>query len=133
MNGTVLILSLVCYLLNGHLLIPYTDHWFLKGYFNDFLAPIALLAFANILGRLFGHPKIADHPCFVVVSVGFASVWWEFVTPMYKNASVSDIGDCLAYAAGACMFLAIMTTLRSRTKQKAYMNRIRRRIEVSGT
>ena len=110
----MLAFGLAAYAVNVHFVKPHSSHWFLHGQFNDVLAVIVLLSFANMLGGVFRHPRIAERPLVLIVTVLAASLHWELIAPLYRH-SVCDPLDCLAYATGGIVFLTITKTMRSRT------------------
>ncbi|QKS70136.1 hypothetical protein FLK61_25535 [Paenalkalicoccus suaedae] len=72
-------------------------HW----YFNDFLAGMLLMAVA---GALFDIARQRQYlflswPLAITVLLS-ASVFWEYVAPLYVEGSVSDPWDIVAYTLG---------------------------------
>lgn len=78
---------------------------FFNHYFNDLIVPIVLLSFIDFL--LFN--KINRVTLFYIkISTMFlASIFWEFVTPLYLNRSVSDIYDLFMYFLGTVIYFGI--------------------------
>lgn len=67
-------------------------------YFNDLLAGIVFMAYCNLV-------LLPDYPQGIGIRKGMrlilmAGVFWEFITPLYLNKSVSDIYDLFAYCIG---------------------------------
>ena len=85
---------------------------FFIGYFNDLLAPSALLSLANIVFALRGFQT--TKPLFVILATALAGVCWEFLAPAFNPASVTDPLDLLVYFAGAFLYLALLGLLSRR-------------------
>lgn len=91
------------YLINQFILKK-TKNIFCNSYFNDLLAPIILLAFSNIL--LLPYSKTLKGKN-IFIFIGICSIGWEFVTPIYKRDSVSDVIDIIMYIIGAIIYMAL--------------------------
>lgn len=71
------------------------------GYFNDLLAPILLLSFSNLLLSFYGKDLQGKN---VYLVIAICSIYWEFITPLYKTDSVCDILDIVMYMCGASIY-----------------------------
>ncbi|MET3210793.1 UNVERIFIED_CONTAM: flagellar biosynthesis/type III secretory pathway M-ring protein FliF/YscJ [Paenibacillus sp. PvR008] len=85
---------------------------FFKGYFNDLLAPIILVSFVSILYFITTR-KLLINFWWSLLLVAFASLFWEYVTPLYK-ASTSDLWDLLAYLVGFLVYWVIVKIVLKR-------------------
>ena len=107
-NPTDLILLFVTaalYLLNNLILKQNTRgvlREFLICYFNDVIAPIALLAYSNILLGTTGKRLCSiRHILLFCLCAGFV---WEFLAPLIKRGSVTDPCDMIAYLFGGSAY-----------------------------
>lgn len=83
------------------MLLKKTENIFFKGYLNDLLAPILLLAFSNFL-LSFYDKEIKGKYIYIIIAI--CGIYWEFITPLYKKGSVCDILDIVMYMCGASMY-----------------------------
>ena len=79
---------------------------FFGGYFDDLLAPAALLALSNIVFALRGFQ--ATKPLYVMLVTLAAAILWEYLAPLLNPASTTDILDVAAYLAGGCAYLLVV-------------------------
>ena len=111
-NPTDLILLFVTaalYLLNNLILKQNTRgvlREFLICYFNDVMAPMALLAYSNILLGTTGKRLCSIRHIFpFCLCAGFV---WEFLAPILKEGSVADPCDMIAYLFGGSVYWIMM-------------------------
>jgi hypothetical protein len=90
----------VLYLLNQLWLQDFYGGTFLRGYCNDFLAPIIFLALVDLYRRFLRIPEIKHQRLFYLAIVLVAGLTWEFVSPLWRTNSVTDYYDFIAYVCG---------------------------------
>lgn len=78
---------------------------FFNHYFNDLIVPTVLLSFIDLL--LFNKTNRTTLFCIKISTMFLASIFWEFVTPLYLNRSVSDIYDLFMYFLGTVIYFGI--------------------------
>lgn len=110
----------VLYIANRLVIRECTSHTllgpFFNGYFNDLLAPSALLALSNIIFSLRGFWVAKPLP--VLAITAFAGMCWEYLAPMINPASVTDPLDLVVYFAGGFAYIAVVGRWRGRTGDK---------------
>lgn len=101
----LLFVTAALYLLNNLILKQNTQgvlREFLICYFNDVMAPIALLAYSNILLGTTGKRLCSiRHILLFCLCAGFV---WEFLAPTLKEGSVTDPCDMIAYLFGGSAY-----------------------------
>ena len=107
-NVLIFIACVFLYLLNEYCLKDCTTggiQFFLICYFNDFLAPLLFLSYANILllTRDMSWNKLS-HIMLVCLING---ILWEFVAPFFKNNAVMDLCDFIFYFLGGFLYWAL--------------------------
>lgn len=85
----------------NQMLLKKTENTFFKGYLNDLLAPILLLAFSNFLLSFYNKELKGKY---IYIMIVICSMYWEFITPLYKKDSVCDILDIVMYMCGASIY-----------------------------
>ena len=126
MDIIVICVIAILYLLNNKLLKHNTTgalRMFLVCYFNDFMAPIFLLAYSNILlgtkNMRLGKIKHILPFCLCMGCI------WEFFAPIIKNGSVTDPYDIIAYLLGGGMYWVIE---KIRTRKDDYSTKYRQEL-----
>lgn len=110
-NLNIFIVCLVIYsinrLTNVLYYIPYLSY-ILRYHFNDYLAGIVFLAYLNIILGLSKYQHIRVLKWSNVIFTGLLiGVFWEYITPIYKSDSTSDIIDVICYVLGAISYKVI--------------------------
>ena len=104
---TLIISSVLIYAINTWIIKPSTGPGFYHYYFNDIFAAIMALAISNIIiGTLTKRFNTFTYFPFVFAFVVYASFFWEYITPLYKQ-STTDLLDFLAYGAGGLIYWII--------------------------
>ena len=85
---------------------------FMICYFNDFICPLFFISYSNLLlltvGREIKRLKW-------ILIFGFVSALiWEFLAPVLKAGSVTDITDIICYMTGAVIYWFILRMFISR-------------------
>ncbi len=107
------------YLLNQLLLKDLYGGTFLKGYFNDFLAPIILLALVDLYRRFLRIPEIKHQLLFDLGIVLVGGIIWEYASPLWRINSVADNYDFIAYFSGYIVFCFFSCSKNGRMKKRA--------------
>ena len=83
----------------------------MRGHFNDLMAGILFPAYVNLVLSLFGMRMRSwlEPLLFTLV----AGIFWEYVTPLYRPQSVSDVWDIVAYLVGTLNYCALTRWLMS--------------------
>ena len=100
-NLVILILALVLYLLNNHIL--HEINWFFMFYFNDFLAIVVLLSFLNVI-----YPYKLTNIWLIILVTLLASFVWEYVALFIKSGSVFDLMDIFSYFGSMVIYLILL-------------------------
>jgi hypothetical protein len=75
---------------------------FFNYYFNDVLAALLILIWTNFLLSLIQR-KLDNHGHIFLLTLSIA-LFWEYITPLYKAGSTSDIWDVIAYLFGGFIY-----------------------------
>ena len=100
-NLVILVLALVLYLLNNHIL--HEINWFFMFYFNDFLAIVVLLSFLNVI-----YPYKLTNIWLIILVTLLASFVWEYVALFIKSGSVFDLMDIFSYFGSMVIYLILL-------------------------
>lgn len=108
-NGTLCIIVPLLYQLNN-IYFKKINLQFLKYifvcYFNDALAAILILAFSNLL-LIKVHSSIFKFK-YIFLFITACGCVWEFITPLYKENSITDYYDFIAYYIGAMIYFILV-------------------------
>ena len=101
----IMVLSSICLLNKYHIL--YCDDgtimYFMRCDFNDIFGSVVfLLILALVLSIL--HIKINVKLLHVLIFMLFIGILWEYVTPLYRSDTTTDVFDIFAYLSGALLF-----------------------------
>lgn len=121
-NIIIFIIVFMIYLINQNLLKK-TENIFFMGYFNDLLAPILLLAFSNFLLSFYGK-ELKGKNIYIVIII--CSIYWEFITPLYKKNSVCDVLDIIMYMCGASIYSFLRFLIERGRKHGTKSSRIKK-------
>jgi hypothetical protein len=75
---------------------------FFNYYFNDVLAALLILVWTNVLMSLID--RQFDNIFHIFLLTFTIALFWEYVTPLYKSGSTSDVLDVLAYLLGGVIY-----------------------------
>ena len=114
-NLFLMFIVLFLYLLNNLYLKGHTEgciQRFLLCYFNDLICPLFFIAYSNLL-LISVNREIKKLKW--IMTFGFCSgLIWEFVAPLIKPSSVTDILDLLFYTVGTFMYWCIVNIFPDR-------------------
>ncbi len=109
-NLFLIIAVLILYIINNAVLKKYTTgifQYFFKCHFNDFICPLLFISYSNILLITIGKEITRFR---WIILYGFCSgLIWEFIAPLLKSNSVTDLLDLIFYLLGSCIYWALIT------------------------
>lgn len=110
LDGSILAVCFAAYLVNRCI----GAGGFFRNHFDDVVAGVVLLAWANFLPRT-GTPAKRYVSSFrgALLVTAFAAVVWEGIVPVVLPHRVADPLDVLSYFAGAVAYLAFSHLLRT--------------------
>lgn len=100
-----IVLSAICIANKANLLSSKNIciEYFLNCYLNDILGTIVfLLCFSEILYAI--KKDITLRLIHIELIVLFCGVFWEYITPIYRQDTISDMWDIIAYLFGGLCF-----------------------------
>lgn len=76
-----------------------------NSYFNDFIVVFLFFSILDVVSLLNGFTIFSFK--LKLILLFFAAIEWEFITPLYKKGSTTDILDILVYFLSAYTYLII--------------------------
>lgn len=76
------------------------------GYFNDLICPLFFLSYCNILLLSIGKEIKKLH--WLLLFIFCVGPVWEFVTPLLKETSVTDVFDLVCYLVGTIFYWFVL-------------------------
>lgn len=116
-NGILICVVLVLYSANNWVFKKVTDGWvqyFFQCYFNDCICPLFFLSYSNILLLTTGR-KWVSLKSILIVCIGCGLIW-EFIGPILKEASTTDVWDIVCYVGGGLLYYGL--TKHSREEKR---------------
>lgn len=113
-NIIFLLVVFVIYIVNQNIIKGLTDNVIVHSYLNDLLAMNLLLPFSNIL--LWSKGKGIYSLKNIYIFTLLVGIEWEYVTPLYKGDSISDLKDIVAYFLGATLYYILYKTIKRPAK-----------------
>ena len=89
--------------------------FFMCCYFNDIFGSIAFVSIINMLCIIEGYHEINKF-VYIEIIMFSAGLFWEYVTPLFREDTTSDILDLLAYLLGGFLYWIISRVICSRKK-----------------
>ena len=108
-NLCIVAIVIILYFINNLFLKKYTSgivQEFFICFFNDLMAPVFLLAYANILA-ITRNMRIVKLLYIELICLGSGCVW-EFLAPVFKKGSVTDVLDLCCYLVGGILYWFII-------------------------
>ena len=90
--------------------------YFMCCYFNDIIGGITFTAYCNLV-FIFHNKKINKLWHYELLLL-FAGLYWEYLTPLFRKDTVSDIWDIVAYMTGGIIYWLIQFQGVKRTMKK---------------
>ena len=80
--------------------------WFMSSYFNDIIGSMTFMSYCNIV---FSFRKTMVSKLWQIELLMFScGIFWEFITPLYRIDTVTDVWDILAYIIGGVLYWIII-------------------------
>ncbi len=111
-NIVYITIFLALYITNKYHIIVFDNlyvAYFMRCYFNDIVGSVAMLFVMRVLLLPFNKPaplKLYHIEVFMFL----CGIFWEFVTPLYRKDTTTDILDIIAYMVGGAIYW-IMTLI----------------------
>ena len=86
--------------------------WFMSCYVNDFIGSITFIAYCNVILSFCNKEMTTLWQILLIIFS--AGLFWEYVTPLFRKNTVSDIGDIVAYMIGGIVYWLINKILIKR-------------------
>lgn len=80
--------------------------WFMCCYFNDTIGGITFIAYCNVVFCFYNRKMTKLWQ--IELLLFFAGLFWEYVTPMFRTNTTSDIWDVFAYMIGGFLYWLIV-------------------------
>ena len=108
-NISIITVIAVLYFLNQRYKTAIDNEYlrfFMTGYFNDIIGCIALASYINLVFSIFSYK---DYKIWYIMGIIFvAGLFWEFITPLFRKDTVTDMFDLLAYLIGGSIYCSIL-------------------------
>ena len=117
-NLFLIAVTLGLYIINQHLknVIPYKPiKWIMQCYFNDFIGGITFISYCNIIFECYREP--VKQLWKIEILLLCCGIFWEYITPLYRSNTVSDIFDIVAYMGGGFLYWLIIRKSEYDTKK----------------
>ena len=104
-NFYIIGITVILYVINQYIKtrIPVEFiRWFLSCYFNDFIGGITFAAYCNMIFGFYN--KRLDKLWQIQILIFISGLFWEYITPMYRENTVSDLWDIVAYMCGGFLY-----------------------------
>lgn len=80
-------------------------------YFNDTVGGITFIAYCNLVFSFYCRKMIKLWQ--IELLMFFCGVFWEYLTPVFRKDTVTDVRDILAYMSGGFIYWVIMKEERN--------------------
>lgn len=85
--------------------------WFMSCYFNDTIGGITFMAYCNIVFSFYNRKMTKLWQ--IGLLMFFCGVFWEYLTPIFRMNTVSDVWDIVAYMLGGFLYWIIIKEERN--------------------
>lgn len=79
--------------------------WFMCCYFNDTIGGTTFIAYCNMVFGFYKRKMVKLWQ--IELLLFFAGLFWEYVTPIFRTNTISDIWDVFAYMIGGFLYWLI--------------------------
>lgn len=115
----LMLMILLLYCMNRFWFTVSTDGWIqyiCRCHVNDLLAPLFILNFAYICLKEAGYEMKSY---IVILLIGMSAAFcWEYVIPLIKSSSVTDVYDLFSYFIGTNLYYVIQKQIAVQTVSK---------------
>lgn len=103
-KNEVFYMAVICltYLLNKCFFTKVINNIFVDGYLNDLLCGMLFANIIVVVCRFWIRIEMSN--VYVIFLVLIAGFFWEYVTPLYRDISVSDSFDIACYYLGGVIY-----------------------------
>ncbi len=91
--------------------------WFMSCYFNDTIGGITFLAYCNIVFSFYNRKIVKLWQMELLMFL--SGLFWEYVTPIFRQNTVSDVWDIFAYMVGGFLYWLIIRKEQNGSKEKS--------------
>ena len=108
LNLILIVVALAGYIINNAVLKEISGGFFkvfFVGYFNDLLCPLFFVSYVNLLLITQGKELRKMHHILLLCLL--AGIVWEFLAPLFKKSSVTDMWDIACYLIGGAVYRLI--------------------------
>ena len=117
-NVFLILVTIILYIINQSIKNKISIHgikWFMTCYFNDIIGGITFMAYCGLVFEHY-HRRMTKlwQIVLLMASCGF---FWEYITPLYRSNTVSDIFDIIAYMGGGFLYWLIIRKSEYDTKK----------------
>lgn len=108
-NIGLICMTLLLYVLNQIYKTSFENEairWFMCCYFNDIIGGVTFLAYTNLMLKFqrLELKKLHHIEAYMLM----CGLFWEYITPLFRADTVSDIWDVAAYIGGGMLYWGIM-------------------------
>ncbi len=115
LNLFLILFFIFLYILNQKYLKHYLDLCFFRYHFNDILAGGIIITYINLLFIFLRKSQYCLRRFWIIVCVNIViGFFWEFITPFYRQDSITDVYDLIAYTSGGCLYYIIINVFNSK-------------------
>lgn len=118
-NLIIIFITITLYIVNQNIKtrIPVeVIRWFMSCYFNDTIGGITFIAYCNIVFSFYERKMIKLWQ--IELLMFFCGFFWEYLTPLFRKDTVSDIFDIVAYMVGGLIYWIIARREQNGSKKE---------------
>lgn len=113
-NLTIIAITLILYSFNQitkSFIYIKAIKWFMVCYFNDIVGGITFISYCNVICGVFVNRQIIKL-LQIEMLMFFCGLFWEYITPIFRKNTTSDIWDILAYMIGGFIYWIIVKRIK---------------------
>lgn len=114
----IIFITLILYFINQMIKddIPFGYlKYFMVCYFNDLIGGITFMAYCGIIFRM--GKKQLEKLWQILFLMFLCGIFWEYITPLFRHDTISDIYDIIAYMLGGFIYWCITNVKFRKTKE----------------
>lgn len=107
-NACLIIITLFLYMVNQLIKTEISNEvirYFCICYYNDTIGSITFIAYCNLVLKNCG--KSLDKLYKIELTLFLAGIFWEYITPIFRSNTTTDILDIIAYMIGGYIYWII--------------------------